>query len=262
MKYELNSLIGHITEADCEEVLAQLPDKCVDLVLTDPPYGLNMANLFNAKNGKQYGNAAAPNGFYEAGDWDLSPPSEAVFSELRRVSKNQIVWGGNHIAALLGSSPCWLVWDKRCGVVPEMSYADCEIAFTSFDKPARVFRFIWSGFIQQNMGAAKEERHHPTQKPVPLFKWCLSNYSSEGMLVLDPFSGSGTTALACHALNRRFICIEREHKYVEISRNRLRDAQAQMDLFRSAKTESAEAQNIGTQHGQQEIAEVLAEGEL
>ena len=172
------------------------------------------------------------------------------------------MWGGNHIAALLGSSACWLVWDKRCGVVPEMSYADCEIAYTSFDKPARVFRFVWSGFIQQNMGAAKEERVHPTQKPVPLFKWCLERYSKPEDIILDPFSGSGTTALACHALNRRFICIEREHKYVEISRNRLRDAQAQMDLFRSAKTESAEAQNTGTQHGQQEIAEVLAEGEL
>jgi site-specific DNA-methyltransferase (adenine-specific) len=239
---DVNSLIGQIIEADCEEVLAQLPDKCVDLVLTDPPYGLGRR--------MHQGGTWATQPMYDAmEEWDINPASAKAIEEIRRVSKNQIVWGGNLYS--LPHSRCWLSWVKTA--IPTM--ADFELAWTSFDACSKKYECARN---PEGNGS----RVHPTQKPLPLFKWCLTNYSSEGMLVLDPFSGSGTTALACHALNRRFICIEREHEYVEISRNRLRDAQAQMDLFRSAKTESAEAQNTGTQHGQQEIAEVLAEGEL
>jgi site-specific DNA-methyltransferase (adenine-specific) len=235
---DINSLVGQIIEADCEEVLAQLPDKCVDLVLTDPPYGigfdkenLSMSCGMRVDGSKRkYNEWACPTPVgYSAKEWDSSRPSDAIIQEMRRVSKNQIVWGGNYFSLPVSGS--WIVWDKGV-VMPTLS--KCELAWCSIGAHIEIFRYLWAGFRKE----APEERYHPTQKPVPLFKWCLSNYSSEGMLILDPFSGSGTTALACHALNRRFICIEREHEYVEISRNRLRDAQAQMSLFpNSAKTE-------------------------
>ena len=230
MKYELNSLIGHITEADCEEVLAQLPDKCVDLVLADPPYGIGA----HKKRGDTGRNKHIKQRDYYRGNWDCAPPCAEFFSSIKRVGQNQIVWGGNYFASYLGNSSCWLVWDKQNG---DNLYADCELAWASFPSAVRRFAYTWHGFIQGNMGAAKEERYHPTQKPLPLYMWCISRYTKPGDLVLDPMSGSGTAALACHALNRRFICIEREHEYVEVSRNRLKDAQAQLSLFGPAKTE-------------------------
>jgi DNA modification methylase len=236
MKYELNSLIGNITEADCEEVLAQLPDKCVDLVLADPPYGIGAASKQFTRANKQTGKSLAPCRDYGHSDWDAATPGANFFSTIKRIGQNQIVWGGNYFAAYLGNSSCWLVWDKQNG---DNLYADCELAWASFPSAVRRFAYTWHGFIQGNMGAAKEERYHPTQKPLPLYMWCISRYTKPGDLVLDPMSGSGTAALACHALGRRFICIEREHQYVEVSRNRLRDAQAQMSLFpNGAKTEN------------------------
>jgi DNA modification methylase len=121
-------------------------------------------------------------------------------------------------------SEYFLVWDKA-QTVP--SFAECEYAHSTFPIPAKVFRYS----IHLHNHSAK---YHPTQKPVPLFQWCLSLASQPGDLILDPFAGSGTTALACHALGRRFICIEREPEYVEVARQRLRDAQAQGDLFRES----------------------------
>jgi site-specific DNA-methyltransferase (adenine-specific) len=114
----------------------------------------------------------------------------------------------------------------------------------------RYFRWQWKGMLQEQMGSLKEDRHHPTQKPVPLFKWCLEKYSKPGDLILDPFAGSGTTALAAHALDRRFVCIEREAEYCEVARNRLRDAQMQTDLFLdSAKQDPETAQTSLTLGG-------------
>jgi len=232
MKYELNSLIGQITEADCEEVLAQLPDKCVDLVLTDPPYGIGADKAARtaalqriAANGKT--KAGRGWALYDETDWDSAPPSANTFKEIRRVSKNQIVWGGNYFTEHLPPSMGWFFWDKG---QRDFSLADGELAWSSFNRALRVFSYSRAAALQ-------EGKCHPTQKPVPLFNWLLSLVTKEGDIILDPYSGSGTTALACHAMHRRFICIEREHKYVEKSRNRLRDAQAQLSLFGPAKTE-------------------------
>lgn len=218
----LSNILDTIIHADCYEVLRGLGDKSVDLVLTDPPYGINVA-----ASSKVGGNNLAAATNYGAVKWDSAIPDDHLFNELRRVSKNQIVWGGNYFAAALGNSPAWLVWDKlRTG-----NFADCELAWTSFGFAVRRFSWLWNGMLQQNMGAFKEHRYHPTQKPVPLFNWCLKLCSKPGDVVLDPFAGSGTTALACHALGRHFICVERELEYVNIARNRLRDAQAQLSLF-------------------------------
>lgn len=223
----LSNIVDTIIHADCLEVLRELPDKSVDLILTDPPYGIG-ADVALQKIGGSIGKCGMRTVF-DSTNWDSSAPQQHVFDEIRRVSKHQIVWGGNYFVGL-PVSPCWLVWDKRCGITPEKTFADCELAWCSQDKPARVYRFLWDGMLQGNM-ADKEKRYHPTQKPVPLFVWCLMKYSKPGDLILDPFCGSGTTALACHKTGRRFICIERELEYVNVARNRLRDAQAQLSMF-------------------------------
>lgn len=152
--------------------------------------------------------------------------AKKIFDEIFRISKNQIIWGGNYFAAYLNNSSCWIVWDKDNGT---NDFADCELAYTNFSSAVRKYLYRWNGCLQGNM-KEKEIRIHPTQKPVPLFQWCLQNYSKEGDLILDCFSGSGTTAVACHNLHRRFICIEKDKEYYEASVKRLNDVQKQMLL--------------------------------
>jgi site-specific DNA-methyltransferase (adenine-specific) len=215
-------LVGKITCADCLDILKQLPDKCIDLVLTDPPYGIKESCGKNKSRGKlavakDYGNK----------DWDNSIPTKDVFDEILRVSKHSIIFGGNYFVENLSNSPCWLVWDKHNG---ENDFADCELAWTNFKTAVRKYDWTWAGMLQENM-KEKEIRIHPTQKPVGLFMKILQDYSKENDLVLDCFSGSGTTAVACHNLKRRFICIEKDHEYVKASQERLEQAQRQQTLF-------------------------------
>lgn len=213
--------VNKIINADCMDVLKLLPDKCVDLVLTDPPYGIGESkgknkSRDNLAKAKDYGNK----------DWDNVIPSAELFSEIFRVSKNQIIWGGNYFTEYLKNSSCWIVWDKDNGA---SDFADCELAYTSFKTAVRKYIYRWAGMLQGNM-KEKEIRFHPTQKPLPLFQWCLQNYSNEGDLILDCFSGSGTTAVACHNLKRRFICVEKDKEYYEASVKRLENAQKQLLL--------------------------------
>jgi site-specific DNA-methyltransferase (adenine-specific) len=210
-----------ITNADCLDILKQLPDKCVDLVLTDPPYGIGESC---GKNKSRDNKAAATD--YGNKDWDKTIPSKEVFDEIIRVSKNQIIFGGNYFVEYLHNSNCWLVWDK----LNTGDFADCELAWTSFNSAVRKYEFMWNGMLQQNM-KNKEKRIHPTQKPTDLFGMILRDYSKEGDLILDPFSGSGTTARACHNLKRRFICIEKDKDYYEASVKRLEEHQKQLTLF-------------------------------
>lgn len=218
----VEDITNKIICADCMDILKQLPDKCVDLVLTDPPYGIGEANGKNASRGnlaiaKDYGKK----------DWDNKIPAKEIFDEIFRVSKNQIIFGGNYFIEYLHNSNCWLVWDKLNG---KNDFADCELAWTSFNSAVRKYEFLWNGMLQQNM-KNKEQRIHPTQKPVDLFGQILRDYSNENDLILDCFSGSGTTAIACHRLNRRFICIEKDKEYWEASCKRLEDEQRQYKLF-------------------------------
>ena len=213
---DIESITNQIINADCMDILKQLPDKCIDLVLTDTPYGINVCKM-TLGNGK--------NKIYRgAENWDKNPPEENIFNEIFRVSKNQIIWGGNYFANKFKNKMCWLVWDKGTG---ENDFADCELAWTSFNTATRKFFKSWVG------ANAKDtlERIHPTQKPVVLFEWCLRKYSNENDLILDCFSGSGTTAVACHNLKRRFICIEKDKDYWKASVERLKNAQAQLKLF-------------------------------
>lgn len=218
----MEQYINKIINADCLDILRKLPDKCVDLVLTDPPYSLNIIEQMVHKN---------PNPFKKHGyrdwdlkDWDKERPSKEIFNEIFRVSKNQIIWGGNYFADLFKPSQCWLVWNKG---QRNFSLADGELAWTSFDKALRIFDYARAKQLND------ENREHPTQKPLKLFEWCLEKFSNENDLVLDCFSGSGTTAIARHNLNRRFICIEKDKEYWEKSVERLEIAQSQLKLFNS-----------------------------
>jgi site-specific DNA-methyltransferase (adenine-specific) len=213
---EMTPLFNKIHHADCLEFMKQLPDKCIDLVLTDRPYGIGMS-----KN-------AGLSHKYETKDWDNQIPTEDLFAEIFRISKNQIMFGGNYFN--LPATQSWLVWDKRCGVIPERTFADGELAWSSFNEPLRIMRFIWDGMLQHDM-KNKEERIHPTQKPRQLFAMILERYAKPGQIILDCFSGSGTTALACHDLGLDFICIEKDPDYHAASIKRLERHQKQLRLI-------------------------------
>lgn len=225
--YQVEELIGQILNADCIDILRELPDKCIDLVLTDPPYGIGYDKQAYSKSGTFQGNGVARRGVYKNSNWDNKTPDPVVFHEIMRVSKAQIIFGGNYIANYLPNTRCWLVWDKNNGA---NNWADCELAYTSFDKPVKKYTYTWNGMLQEDM-KNKERRIHPTQKPVGLFERILVDYTKENDLILDCFSGSGTTAIACHRLKRRFICIEKDTDYWKASCTRLHWEQAQLQLF-------------------------------
>jgi DNA modification methylase len=188
--------------------MREIPDKSIDLVLTDPPYGI--------KRDKGFGGFGTPiaRRRYEDDDWDSEKPPKETFDELIRVSKNAIIFGGNFFTELLPQSNHWLVWDKQ-NTMP--TFGDCELAWTNFPRNSvKKYELQYNGLLGK-----EKERFHPTQKPVKLMEWCLKNYSKEGDIVLDPFLGSGTTVVACKRLNRNFIGIEKEQKYVEIALKRL-----------------------------------------
>jgi len=214
--------LNQIINSDCLDVMREMPDKCVDLVLTDPPYGIGEARKNNSSR-----SCLAASKDYGCKSWDDSIPSSEHFREIFRVSKNQIIFGGNYFVNNLANSSCWIVWDKDNG---ENDFADCELAWTSFKTAVRRFKYRWQGMLQENM-RDKEKRIHPTQKPVALFEWILRLYSKPGDIILDPFLGSGTTVAACINLERQYIGIEISPDYVLASQQRIKKATEQRRLF-------------------------------
>lgn len=213
----MQEYLNKITNADCLDIMRALPDKCIDLVLTDPPYGINMAQN------------AGLSDKYTKKEWDNEIPQKIYFDEMLRVSKQQIIFGGNYFVEMLPRAS-WLVWDKRCGIVPPRTFADGEMAWVSYDKPIRIFRYLWDGFLQQNM-QDKDVRFHPTQKPVALIEQIINYYLPDKDIVADFFSGSGSIAVACHNCKCDFIAVEKDIEYFEKSVARLADAQRQLKLF-------------------------------
>jgi len=196
---------GALYCSPCEDILPQLPEGCVDLCLTDPPYGIGekWVGGFSEKHGwgKSLPEQSIRNG------WDSKPPSKEIFGLIRSRSDLQIIWGGNYFE--LPPSRCWLIWNK-----PERGFtlAEAELAWTNADNVARVC----------DLPRHESNRRHPTQKPLALMEWCLSlSWASGSDLILDPFLGSGTTAVACKRLGRKFIGIEISEEYCQIAKDRI-----------------------------------------
>jgi site-specific DNA-methyltransferase (adenine-specific) len=217
-----------ITNEDNMALMARYPDNYFDLAIVDPPYGIGASSKNFIRQGKQTGKSMAVSGLkYTSKDWDCEVPNKIYFDELQRVSKNQIVWGGNYFASSLPNSSCWLIWDKVTG---DNLYADAELAWTSFDKAVRKFTWMWKGMFQQNM-SNKEERIHPTQKPVALYKWILENYAEKGSKILDTHLGSGSIAIACHDYGFELTACELDREYYDKAIERIQNHTAQTKLF-------------------------------
>ena len=202
--------------------MKEFPDKYFDLAIVDPPYGIGengdknhtRSKLAKAKNYKAFsGN-------------DIEPPDKEYFDELFRVSKNQIIWGANHFIHLISyDSSCWIVWDKdNTG-----DFADCELAWTSFNTAVRKFKYRWNGMLQENM-KNKETRIHPTQKPIALYEWLLSRYAKDGDIILDTHVGSASSLIACYNTNHKFVGFELDKYYYNLSKKRLDTEMAQMRI--------------------------------
>jgi len=199
---------------DCLEILPTLEAGSVDAVITDPPYGIGVTKmtLGNGRNRIYRGQS----------EWDVLP-SKKTMDEIRRISKQQFIWGGNYLAHLLPPSRCWLVWDKRTGA---NSFADCELAWTNLNHVVKMYTVPWVGANAKDTSG----RLHPTQKPMTLMKWIIEEWTNENDTILDPFMGSGTTGVACVQTGRNFIGIEIEPKYFEIAEKRIKEAQLQLRL--------------------------------
>lgn len=212
---------------DCMDYMKTLPDNAFELAIVDPPYGIGESGKTNKSRGK----LAVAKDYKPFAGGDLEPPKQDYFSELKRVSANQIIWGANHFCSIFGgASPCWVVWDKLNG---SSDFADCELAYTSFKTAVRRFSFQWAGMLQGDM-KNKESRIHPTQKPVKLYEWLLANYAKEGDRILDTHLGSGSHAIAAHYGGFEFVGCELDEDYFQASVERIKQQTAQIDIFGGA----------------------------
>jgi site-specific DNA-methyltransferase (adenine-specific) len=200
---------------DCLPAMKQMKDNEYDLAIVDPPYGIQQ------HQGIQMGKWSR--NIHTKKDWDNSIPSQEYFNELFRISKNQIIWGGNYFIDYLSNTRCMLVWDKKNGSNP---ISDCELAWTSFDSSVR--KFVYNHIQEYNQ---KIERIHPTQKPVALYQWILSNYAKPGDKIIDTHLGSGSIAIACHDNKFDLDAWELDEEYYMKAKARLEAHQQQLQLF-------------------------------
>lgn len=211
-----------ITNEDNMELMARYPDNYFELAIVDPPYGISYAR---GKNG--FGvNDNRPK--LKDVKWDNKTPNQEYFIELQRVSKNQIIWGGNYFTDKLPVSKCWIIWDKICETQNKSVFADAELAWTSFKKVVKTFKQRQMGFITDTKD---DKRIHPTQKPSELYEFLLMNYAKEGDKILDTHLGSGSIAIACHNLGYSLTACELDKDYYEAAIKRLKQHQAQQTLF-------------------------------
>lgn len=198
---------------DCMEAMKEMPDKAFDLAIVDPPYGINVAAT--SEIGYKGNNVFTPKA------WDKQTPGQEYFTELMRVSKNQIIWGGNYF--VLPPSRCFIIWDKGEGFYGR-TYAECEQAWASFDKNARIFKRdpLCNGDYKGKI--------HPTQKPVKLYEWLLNNYASPGQRILDTHGGSFSLAIACDTMGYDFTGYEIDAEYYEKAKQRLEEHKRQWKM--------------------------------
>jgi len=209
-----------ITNEDCMDLMARYEDNYFDLAIVDPPYGINADKAQNA-GGEKWGYKK-----YKETNWDESIPKKEYWQELFRVSKNQIVWGGNYMTEFLPPKMCWLLWDKG---QRDFSLADGELAWTSFNKALRIFTMPRGAALSDANKSGG--RLHPTQKPVKLYEWLLMNYAKENDKILDTHLGSGSIAIACHNLGYELTGCELDKDYYEAAMKRIEQHKQQQRLF-------------------------------
>lgn len=207
-----------LLNVDCMEYMRGLPDKAFDLSIVDPPYG---------ETCKLEGGTGKKNGFREYWDkangkenWNTAPDIN-YFNELFRVSKNQIIWGANHLANFLPASSGWVFWDKG---QRDFSFSDGELAFTSFNVKMRAVTI-------HRQELQSERRMHPTQKPVKLYKYLYHHFAKQGDKILDTHLGSGSSAIAAHSMGFDFVGCELDKDYYDAACKRFKEQTAQQKLF-------------------------------
>jgi len=204
-----------VFNSDCVEGMKKFPDNHFDLAIVDPPYGIGVGSM-NLGNG-----VGTDSRTWTPKGWDNEIPKLEYFNELFRVSKNQIIWGGNYMTNFLPVSKCWLNWDK----IQDFSGSDFEMAWTSFDKPCKSFK------MARAVAYTNQVKIHPTQKPIKLYDWIYKNYAEEGMKVLDTHLGSGSNRISAHKYKMDFTAFEIDKEYFDKQEQRYRDFISQTTLF-------------------------------
>jgi len=200
-----------ITNEDCMELLKRTPDNFYDLALVDPPYGID-AGKMTMGSGKH--------NFKKGKDWDSAIPNKEYFDEVFRVSKNQIIWGGNYFPLPLNNN--WIIWDK---LNPNLSFSEAELAWCSIKKNVRIFKRYSA------MDDEDGKKQHPTQKPILLYKYCLDKYAKENDKILDTHLGSGSIAIACHDYGFELTACELDREYYDKAIQRIKNHTNQTKLF-------------------------------
>lgn len=221
--------ISIVTNEDNMQMMARYPDKFFNLAIVDPPYGINASSGASTNSTMRKKIAS---GKIKGGDWDNGVPDKSYFDELFRVSKNQIIWGGNYFIDFLYSSKGFLIWDKGESIY-NRDFAECEMAWSSFDKCARIFKFFPN----------QANRFHPTQKPVSLYTWIMKHYVNDGDIILDTHLGSGSSRIAAYDLGFDFYGCELDKDYYLAQEARFATHIAQTKLFTPAQIK-AEQTNL------------------
>ena len=219
-----------IYNKDCMPALAKMKDNEFDLAICDPPYGIGFDGNTTVKGKSGKANTFSNIQHHVKKNWDTKTPDKIFFTQLQRVSKNQIIWGGNYFTDKIPVSRGWIYWDKKITNRNNMNFSDGELAWTSFGGILRRFEYDWIGFGYLN-NKVKEKKSHPTQKPVQLYKWLLQNYAKEGDKILDTHLGSGSIALACWDLCFDLTAYEIDKDYYDGALARLDRHKSQGQLF-------------------------------
>lgn len=215
----------NLHNVDCMEYMASLPDKAFDLAIVDPPYGIGWdgEKAGMAENSSAKWKAPPTANRYVKKEWDKGAPPMEYFDELRRVSREQIIWGGNYFP--LPPTGGWVVWKK--GTAEGMSLSDAELAWTNASNNVKVVELLWAGFRR----CEAADRIHPTQKPVALYRWLLQNYAKPGDTILDTHGGSMSIALACDIEGFDLDLCELDKDYFEAGKKRLEVHRSQPRMF-------------------------------
>lgn len=214
--------ISIVENIDCMIGMARYPDKYFELAIVDPPYGIKADEKNNGKNSDRHEKTSlAKLNKYKTG-WDGNTPDVGYYNELLRVSKDQIIWGANYFGLKGG----YIVWDKK---VTMPTYSDGELAYCSKINSVKIFEYQWHGMLQENM-RNKEIRIHPTQKPIALYKWLLSNYAKEGDKILDTHLGSQSSRIAAYDMGFDFTGFELDEDYFRDGCKRFEQFKSQLKL--------------------------------